>query len=233
VLHGLGDARGLTEFTLKRASALLELGRLDEAKAALDEAGKWLLETGNREQSADHQALLGEWHARRGEVEASRRALARAAEDSKASSSRPAQLRARVAAAEAAAAAGQPLPAPEALAPLVKDVEDLGDALLRIRAAEAMARSQLARGRLGPAEDWARRAIAAADRHGWHAGRYRLHTLLARVLEGRGDRAGAEREYAEGARRVAALRADMDAGTRAAFDAQPDVRLASAAGAAQ
>jgi tetratricopeptide (TPR) repeat protein len=231
LLEGLGDTRGLAEFTLKRASALLELGRLDEAKQALDRAETWLAATGNREQSADHQALRGEWHARRGEVEASRRALARAAGEAKASGSRPARLRARLAAAEAAAAAGQPLPAPAALAPVVKEAEDLGDALLSIRAAEVMARAQLASGRFGPAEEWARRAAAGADKHGWHAGRYRLHTLLGRVLEAKGDRAGAAREYAEGARRVAALRADMDAGTRAAFDAVPAVRLASAAGA--
>jgi tetratricopeptide (TPR) repeat protein/TolB-like protein len=229
LLRGLGDTRGLAEFTLKRASALLELGRLEEAKAGLDEAGGWLAETGNREQSADHQALLGAWHARRGEMGASRAALARAAEEAQASGSRPARLRARVAAAETAAAAGQP-PAPEILAPLLKEVEDLGDALLRIRAAEAMAGAQLARGRLPPAEDWARRALAGADRHGWNAGRYRLHSLLARVLHRRGDRAGAEREHAEGARRVAALRAELDEGSRSAFDALPAVRQASTPG---
>jgi predicted alpha/beta-hydrolase family hydrolase len=83
---------------------------------------------------------------------------------------------------------------------------------------------------LPPAEDWARRALAGADRHGWNAGRYRLHSLLARVLHRRGDRAGAEREHAEGARRVAALRAELDEGSRSAFDALPAVRQASTPG---
>ena len=43
-------------------AALIELARLAEAKAKLDAAAAWVRETGNREQTADYQAALGEWH---------------------------------------------------------------------------------------------------------------------------------------------------------------------------
>jgi tetratricopeptide (TPR) repeat protein len=36
ILRRLGDARGLAEFTIKRAAVLTELGRLDQAKVDLD-----------------------------------------------------------------------------------------------------------------------------------------------------------------------------------------------------
>jgi eukaryotic-like serine/threonine-protein kinase len=226
VLRALGDKRGLAEFTIKKGFALLELGRLDAAKAALDQAEPWVRETGNREQSADYHTALGEWHARSGHNAQARPAFARAVEDAAASGSRPAQLRARIAEATAHVAMGDA--AAGALRPLVREAEALGDPLLRIRAAEAMGRAQLARGRLEEAEDWARRALEAAQRHGWEAGRYRIQALLGSILEKKGAAAAAAREYEESLRGIARLREGMEADVRASFDALPWVREAAA-----
>ena len=228
VFQALGDTRGLAEFTIKQAGALLELGRLDAARAALDRAEPWVRETGNREQSADHQVALGEWHALRGEKDEGRRALARAVEQASASGSRPALLRARIAQAEVQAAIGDAAAAEEGLRALVREADALGNALLRIRAAEAMGRAQLARGRAAEAETWARRALEAAERHGWEAGRYRIQALLGAALEKKGDAAGAARERAESARGIARLREAMEPDVRGSFDALPWVRAAAA-----
>ena len=61
VLQPLDDKRGLAEFTLKQAAALLDVGRLDAAKAKLDAAEAWVRDTGNRERSSDYYVLRGEW----------------------------------------------------------------------------------------------------------------------------------------------------------------------------
>jgi hypothetical protein len=107
-----------------------------------------------------------------------------------------------------------------------REAEALGDALLRSRASEALARAELARGRLGVAEDWARRAVQAAERCGWDAGLYRLHALLGRILEKKGDVAGAAVAFRESTRRVARLREGLALDLRASFDGLPSVREA-------
>jgi tetratricopeptide (TPR) repeat protein len=233
VLEGLGDKRGLAEFTIKQASALLELGRLDQAKSRLDQAEAWVRETGNREQSADYHVALGEWHARKGAGEQARRALARAVEQAAASNSRAAHLRARIAQAAVHVAVGDAPAAASGLRGLLREADALGDVMLRIRAAEAMSRTQIARGRVDEAEDWARRALTAAERHGWEAGLSRLHALMGAILEKKGDAAAAAREYGESAGGIARLREGMGTDARASFDALPWVREAAARAAAR
>ncbi len=147
ILTALDDKRGLAEFTIKQAAALLELGRLDEAKAKLDAAAAWVRETGNREQSADYQAALGEWHLARGDRELAERALNRAVEEATASRSRAAMLRATLARDRARVLLGDAAAAARELASSVREAEALGDVLLRIRASEALAGAELARGR--------------------------------------------------------------------------------------
>jgi tetratricopeptide (TPR) repeat protein/TolB-like protein len=220
VLQQLDDKRGLAEFTLKQAAALLELGHLDAAKARLDAAEAWLRETGNREQSSDYHVLVGDWHGRRGEREAARAALDRGVEQATASKGRAAILRAHI----ARAAALEPGPAAPALQVAVKDADALGDALLRIRAAEAFARAELGRGRLGGAEESARQALRVAESCGWEAGLYRLHALLGRILEKKGEAAAAAAQYQESARRIARLREGLAADLRGSFAGLAAVR---------
>jgi eukaryotic-like serine/threonine-protein kinase len=219
VLRQLDDRRGLIEFALKEAAALLEMGADDAARARLDEAEPLLQETRNLEQSSEYHLLRGEGHLHQGDRAGARAAFARAVEQARASHGRAALLRAQVAAASVA----PPAAAAGTLARLAQEADALGEALLRIRSLEALGRAELARGATRPAEAAARKAIAAADRAGWEAGRYRLHGLLGRVLEAKGDAAGAADAYQESARRAARLREELDTAQRAAFDRLPGV----------
>src|SRR5439155_602969 len=100
----------------------------------------------------------------------------------------------------------------------------VGDALLRVRASEALARAELARGRLRAADESARRAIDLAQRTGWEAGLYRLHALTGRIQEKKGDVAGAASAFAESARGIARLREGLKADMRSSFDGLSAVR---------
>jgi len=207
---------------------LIELGLLPQARAKLDAAEAWVRETGNREQAADRQTALGEWHLMRGEGDAARSAFARGVELATASRSRAAILRARIARGAALVELGDAASAAPDLASALREAEALGDALLRVRASEALARAELARGRLRQAEDSARRAVMAGERCGWDAGLYRLHALLGRILERKGDPAGAAGAFRESARRVARLREGLSPEQRASFDGLPTAREAEA-----
>jgi eukaryotic-like serine/threonine-protein kinase len=232
ILNALGDKRGLAEYTLREAAALLELGRLDQARAKLDAAAVWVRQTGNQEQNADYHTGLGEWHLARGETAAARRALARAVELAQASHSRGAMLRARVARGVAVLGAGDAGAAATDLAAALHDAGALGHALLRLRAAEALAEAELARGRTDEAARLARDALRDAERYGWTAGLHRLDLLVARALEREGDRAGAAAAYAESARHLARVRDGLPAELRSSFDTVPAVRSVAAWAAA-
>jgi len=224
ILSGLDDKRGLAEFTIKEAVALTELGRLSEAKAKLDEAGPWVRDTRNNEQSSDYQAALGDLHLAQGEPEAARRAWEKAVELATASGSPTAILRARIGRGAALVAIGGAAAAAPDLTVAVARADVLGDALLRVRASEALARAELARGRLRAADESARRALDLAQRTGWESGLYRLNALAGRIQEKKGDVAGAASAFAESARGIARLRDGLKTETRAAFDGLPAVR---------
>jgi hypothetical protein len=139
-------------------------------------------------------------------------------------------LRARVGRGALLAAQGDAAAGPE-LTAVMRKAEALGDALLRIRAAEALARAELARGRLPAASESARRAIDLAERAGWEAGLYRLYALSARIQQKKGDVAGAAAAFRESARRIARLREGLSAELRSSFDGLPSVREIEAAAA--
>jgi len=224
ILSGLADKRGLAEFTIKQAVALTELGQLGEAKAKLDEAGPWVRETHNNEQASDYEVALGNWHLAEGEAEAARRAWERSVELATASGSPTVVLRARVARGAGLVAIGAAAAAAPDLAAAVTRADSLGDALLRIRASEALARAELGRGRPGAADASARRALELAQRSGWEAGLYRLHALAGRIEEKKGDVAGAAAAFRESALAIARLREGMSADLRSSFDGLPGVR---------
>jgi tetratricopeptide (TPR) repeat protein len=218
----------LAEFTLKESAVRLELGQLDEVRTLLTAAEAWLKETENREQAAELETVRGQWHAARGETDESRRAFARAIALAKESGSPAILLHARIASASAAADAGDTAGPAAELSRALTEAESLGHAILTIRAGEGLAGVELARRRPARAEELARKALLAADRLGWEAGRFRLHALLARALEARGNAAGAKdawRASAEAARR---LEQNVPVPIRASFLAQPAVREAMA-----
>jgi hypothetical protein len=63
------------------------------------------------------------------------------------------------------------------------EVDALGNARLRLRAAEAVARAAVAAGDFARAQRAARAGLEQAAACGGHAGSYRLHLLLAKALE--------------------------------------------------
>jgi tetratricopeptide (TPR) repeat protein/TolB-like protein len=224
ILRELGDKRGLAEFTLKESAALMELGRRSEAKVKLDAAASWVRETGNREQTADYQAALGEWHLANGDRELAEQALNRAVEEATVSRSPAAVLRATLARDRARVLSGEAAAAARELASTVREAEALGDVLLRIRASEVLASAELARGRTKEAETWARSALELADRSGWEAGLHRLHALIGRIREKTGDTRGADAAYRESARHLDRVREGLSETLRSSFDTLPSVR---------
>jgi tetratricopeptide (TPR) repeat protein/TolB-like protein len=224
ILKQLDDKRGLAEFTIKEAMALIELGRLGEAQAKLDAASAWVQETGNREQAADLQAAVGELQLAKGEVAAAGKAFAQAVELATASGSRVAILRARIAQGGALLALGDAAGAASTLTSSVREAETVGDVILCIRGLESLARAELARGRLPQAEDAGRRALRAAERSGWGAGLYRLHALLGRVQEKKGNAAGAMAAYRESARSLSVLTEGLAPELRSSLASVPAAR---------
>ena len=223
-LETLDDRRGLAEFTIKQALALTELGRLDEAEAKLKAASVWLSQTGNREQLADQQVALGEIYLLQGHPQAAREAFGRAVEHARASHSPAATLRAEVARGAARVSLGEAAAAVAEIESALRGADALGDVVLRIRAAEALALAQLQLGRLRMAESSVRRALKVAERCGFEAGLYRLHATLGRILERRGDAGGASAAYRESARRIARLREGLPPAQGTAFERVAAVR---------
>jgi tetratricopeptide (TPR) repeat protein/TolB-like protein len=224
ILKRLDDKRGLAEFTIKDAMTSIELGRLGEALAKLDAASAWVQETGNREQSADFQTAVGEWQLAKGEGAAARKAFAQAVELATASGSRVAILRARIAQGGGLVALGDAGTVASELASAVREVEAVGDVPLSIRGLEALARAELARGRLREAEDAARRALRAAERSGWGAGIFKLHATLGRVQEKKGNTAGAMAAYRESARSISVMSEGLAPELRSSLAGVPAVR---------
>ena len=187
VLRELDDPRGLAEFTLSQAEVEMELGLEKAAGERLRTAAELLAEGRNREQRAELERLRGEWHLLRGERAPARAALRRAVAHAEASRSVVTLLDARISAAQVDLHLAE-------LKRLHAQAEALGNARLRLRAAEALARAALAAGDLETARTAAREGLEEAADRGGYLRTYRLHRLLARVLEREGRRADAEAE---------------------------------------
>jgi tetratricopeptide (TPR) repeat protein/TolB-like protein len=226
LLRPLDLKPALAEFTLKEAEVRFELGQGDEVRTRLEAAEKWLAETENREQSADLESLRGAWHSARGEADAARGAFARAISLARGSGSKAALLQARIASASAAAARGEAASAAAELSKALSEAQSLGHALLTIRAAEGLARAEAARRRWARAEEVVRKALAVAEETGWEAGRYRLHALLATILEAHGDSSGAALARRRSADAVHRLEENVPPAMLASFRALPAVREA-------
>jgi tetratricopeptide (TPR) repeat protein len=217
VLRDLGDRRGLAEFTLAEAEALLELGMTDAAAERLRAAGELLTEGKNREQQAELERLRGEELLARGDRPAAAAALRRAVTEATASHGVVALLAARLSAAEIGGRGG---PALAGLERLRAEADALGNARLRLAAAELVAAAALAAGDLGRAERAARAGLEQAAACGGYAGAWRLHLLLARALEhgGRPGEAAATVERRRAADEIARVSRDLTPEQRKSFD---------------
>jgi len=226
--EALGVARGipfqgaLIEFTLKKGSLLVELNRGNGAEALLAETEKWVGETGNQEQKADLEVVRGDWSLSRGDRAAALKAYERAVPLARQSGSRVSHLRARLARAEAIAAA--PDGGAQELSSLLHEIEALGHTELVLEASQAVAEAQSSRRKFSDADRVLQKAIGIAERVGWNEGLYRLYALRGKALEGSGARAAAAEEFAKASREVAKLRENVPAEMRSSFDSLPLVR---------
>jgi tetratricopeptide (TPR) repeat protein/TolB-like protein len=195
----LSDRRGLAEFTLAQAEAELELGMTDAAGEHLRAAGELLSVGNNREQQAELDRLRGEHFLARGD-RAAAAALRRAVTEAEESHGVVELLAVRL---SAAALPGRGRAALAELERLRAEADALGNALLRLRADEAVARAALAAGDSGRAQGAARAGLQQAGACGGYAGAYRLHRLLALALERGGHSAESIAEAAAERRRAA------------------------------
>jgi len=224
VVEALDDARGVAEFTLFEAEALLELGLPDQAQQRLATAAERLHGSPNREQMAELLRLRGELALARGDLAAAASDFAAAGQEAAASHGVVAVLAARLGSARLLLARGATEPALAALRPLAAEAERLGNARLRLGAGELLARAELAAGHLAAAAEAAGRALRQAEEVGSYAGAYRLHAVAGRVAAAQGDGARAAREVAEAGREVTRLREDLAPDERRAFEALAEVK---------
>jgi tetratricopeptide (TPR) repeat protein len=197
----VGDQRGLAEFTLGEAEVLLELGRTEAAAERLKATAEILRQGTNREQQAELSRLRGEELLARGERAAAATALHQAVAEATASHGVVELLASRLSLAAGTAGGPDGLAGLEHLS---AEADALGNARLRLRASELLARAALAAGEPRRAERAARAGLEQAAACGGAAGAYRLHLLLARALErggpgdvpARGTEARAERRRA-------------------------------------
>jgi len=220
----LGDPRGLAEFTLFRASALVELGRLEAAEEGLARVGGWLAEGGNREQEAELARLTGELALARGDAERARRSFEEALEGARASGSFLARLAALQGLARAELAAGRAPAAAAGLAAVVEEAEAAGCALLVLEASDDLALARLRSGDLDGALEAAQGALRRLSAAGGYGEAWRLHRVVAEAEEARGGGAAAARAWAAAAVEVGRVQEGLGDDERRAFEGLPEVR---------
>jgi tetratricopeptide (TPR) repeat protein/TolB-like protein len=187
VLDGLKDVRGLVEFTLARAETWIELGLLDKASADLSRTEGWLGEAKNHEQQAEWLRLSAKVQARHGDLAASRATLARARKEASASESAATMLRIDVDNGLQLLSERRVSDALRALQSAQDRAERLGDAMLRLRAAEGLTRASLKAKDPTRAERSLARGLRVAGTCGSYAGAPRLYRLQAQAARARGD----------------------------------------------
>ena len=218
VLRELDDRRGLAEFTLAAAEVEIELGMEKAAGDRLQKAAELLSQDRNREQQAELGRLQGELHLLRGDRPAARTVLRRALADAEESHGVVELLDTRLSAAQAGGAA---------LAELEKlraQADALGNARLRLRAAEVVTRAALAAGNLTRAGEAARAGLELAEACGGWSASWRLHLLQAQVLERRGQRAEAAAERDRAVAEIVRVGRGLAPGQRQSFHRLAEVQ---------
>jgi tetratricopeptide (TPR) repeat protein len=217
VLRELDDRRGLAEFTLAQAEVEIELGLADAADQHLKQAAELLGQEKNREQQAELERLRGEWHLLRGERALAEASLRHARADAEESHSIVELLDVRLSAARTR-------PSLAELEKLRTQADSLGHALLRLRAAEAVAQAAFAAGDLGRARAAAQAALELADACGGWSGAWRLHLLQAGIHERQGRRAEAAAERGRAAAEIERIGRSLTDDQRRSFLGMPEVQ---------
>jgi tetratricopeptide (TPR) repeat protein len=221
VARGMQFQGAVIEFTLKKGTLLLRLGRGDDASALLAQAEKWVGETGNEEQKADLEVLRGDWSLARGDRAGARRAYEQALPLARRSGSRVSLLRARLARAPLAETSAGGV---AELSAVLREAESLGHTEVILAASEALGRAKLERRSFSDADHILQKASGIAERAGWNEGLYRLYALRGKALEASSSKTAAAEEFAKSAREIAKLRENVPPEMRAAFDSLPTVR---------
>lgn len=217
IARQLDDTELLIDCTLDEAAVLIELGQLERARARLEEADGLIEVAPNRDKGTRHAVLGALLHEQDGEPAAADRALEAARDGAEAGDSRALSLGVRLAEAWIRSERGDAR-ARRALSKLVAEADSFGNVVLRLEAGAALASAELQAGRTAAAERRVRRTIELAERVGWGAGRYRLHSLLGEALEARGARAAAEREQGIAQVALTEIRESLAPELRGRFD---------------
>jgi tetratricopeptide (TPR) repeat protein/TolB-like protein len=224
VVRPLDDQRGLVEFTLLEAEALIALGDGEAARTRLDQAGKWLGEEGNEEQRARLLTLRGQLELQRGRAAAAGEAFSQALAAAGKSDTPVLQLEARLGAALATLAAGDAARAARSLSAVAAEARRLGDVPLRLEADAALARAELARGRAAEAAAAARDGLAANPAGPPWGGSWRLQAALAAASARLGQAAASAAALAQARAELDRLRRELPATQRKTFDSLVEVR---------
>jgi tetratricopeptide (TPR) repeat protein/TolB-like protein len=191
-LDGLGDDRGLAEFTLARAETWIELGLMDDARADLERADARLGKGQNHDQRAEWLRLTAGIKAKGHDFGGARATLTRAREEAEASESVAVLLRVDLDLGLLLLHEGRVNDAVRSLQPVMQRAEKLGDARLRLAAAEALAGACLSANDTAQAERLLAACLRLAGTCGSYAGTLRLYRLQAKLQRGRGDESGAQ-----------------------------------------
>lgn len=227
IITELEDPRGQVEFTLHESEALLELGELTRAEAKLQHVEGWEVWReggGNREQRAGLLTLQGQAALQNGALPKAEIFLAEASREAVASQSAVAQVKVKLVSGLIALERKDLQRALEELRPAAAEATRLGNAILRLRIAEALARAELAAGNLGGTDDLLREALRLSEDGGTYGRSYRLHHLHSQVLSQKGDAQAAGQSLEQARQDLARLRQDLGDDQRRSFDQLAHVR---------
>ncbi len=224
VLESLRDERGVAEFSLLKAGTLVEMGMLPEAEKLLSEVERRLGAKMNHEQRATFLILRGELQLGRSSPREGKLSFAGAIREAEASHGINRVLAARLGLGRALAAAGDLAGAIKQIQSVQREADRLGELLLRLRSAETMAVSELAKGNLAAAEAGVRGGLRVLVSTGSYSGAFRLHLLLAKILDRRGDKPGSGRALDQARLLCAKVKEGMDASQQSAFGRTAEVR---------
>lgn len=224
VLGEVGDVRGLSEYTLYEASALVDLDRLGPAAEALERVRAWQEEGGTVDQRAELRRLEARTALAQGRHDDARVLFDQALEIAEGAATPADALASRIGLAQVDLAVGEAGAATESLRALEPRVDALGHVPLALDLACVRAEAELAAGRSATAETVARRGLRLARKHEPVAVAFRLHLYLSRALETQGEPGEAARSWAAAAAQVERLRDGLTDEERDSFAGRSDVR---------
>jgi serine/threonine protein kinase/tetratricopeptide (TPR) repeat protein len=219
----LEETAGLVEFNLDRSEVLFALGLGGRAREGMEQARTWLDLQDNREQRARLLCLEGRLVLQQGDASQAAQLFSQALESAMASGGLATELWARLGLGEAAAAKDleTALRQVEAVA---EESDRLGHARLQMLSYLTLAQLRRSSGDLAGAETVASAAASRAREVAPLAGAFRVHGLLAEILEARGRTRAAEEALGLAQEEVARVREGLGGQERAAFEGLPEVR---------